>query len=488
VLTGHDEGIAVVRSVATGDDAPPEEARSSRASVIRARGRWIRAALAASDGLALLFVATTLRLVAGEETPDAIPAGVALTGALILWLATFQAFGLYGGTRIAARLEVRSVIGATATGTLLITIGSGWWGDLPTRTALGWSLALALVLELAGRSIIRSLVARAAPTAQVSVRTLFVGADGEAERFARRLAPRSFMPVGFVSESFPPFSPNGTPAGGRIADLRKMIPNHAGECVYVVSGSVSSEDVVAVSRACVGMDVELRMTIDISGIRTSRISVESEHGIASVAVRPIRFTRTQAFLKRCFDIAVGSAALLLASPLIAVVAVAIKVTSPGPIFFRQARVTKDERVFTMYKFRTMVVDPDRALEGAVIDLSQPFFKMRNDPRLTHVGRLLRSFSVDELPQLWNVVRGDMSLVGPRPLPIEQVQANRAFLRPRHEVRGGLTGLWQISGRSDLDSDQALQIDRFYIDNWSLSFDAYILFRTVGAVLVRRGAM
>jgi lipopolysaccharide/colanic/teichoic acid biosynthesis glycosyltransferase len=142
----------------------------------------------------------------------------------------------------------------------------------------------------------------------------------------------------------------------------------------------------------------------------------------------------------------------------------------------------------MYKFRTMVCDITPTLDGGLIDLTQPFFKLRIDPRITGVGRFLRSVSLDELPQLWNVIRGQMSLVGPRPLPVEQVLANEQLLSPRHEVKGGLTGLWQISGRSDLDSEEALRIDRYYIENWSLSLDLYILIKTIGAVFTRRGAM
>jgi lipopolysaccharide/colanic/teichoic acid biosynthesis glycosyltransferase len=171
----------------------------------------------------------------------------------------------------------------------------------------------------------------------------------------------------------------------------------------------------------------------------------------------------------------------------AALAFAIRLTSSGPIFFTQLRVTKNGDVFPMYKFRTMVTNHERALEGKAIDLTQPFFKLEDDPRLTRVGRVLRSLSLDELPQLWNVLRGDMSIVGPRPLPVEQVDANQEFLSPRHEVSGGITGLWQISGRSDLDSDEALRIDRYYIENWSLALDVYILLKTIGAVLTRRGA-
>ena len=126
-------------------------------------------------------------------------------------------------------------------------------------------------------------------------------------------------------------------------------------------------------------------------------------------------------------------------------------------------------------------------DGPFLDLTKPFFKMTDDPRLTKIGGLLRSLSLDELPQLWNVIRGDMSLVGPRPLPVEQVTANPDLLEPRHEVRAGLTGWWQIDGRNEIESEEALRMDLFYIENWSLMLDLYILLKTIGVVVTRRGA-
>jgi lipopolysaccharide/colanic/teichoic acid biosynthesis glycosyltransferase len=156
------------------------------------------------------------------------------------------------------------------------------------------------------------------------------------------------------------------------------------------------------------------------------------------------------------------------------------------VLFRQDRVTKGGRRFKMVKFRTMVHAPDETPDR-LIDLTRPFFKVRDDPRITPVGRVLRKFSLDELPQLWLVVRGHLSLVGPRPLPADQVEANAHTLAPRHQVRAGVTGWWQVNGRSDVDADEALRLDLFYIENWSLSLDIFILLRTVGAVILRRGA-
>jgi lipopolysaccharide/colanic/teichoic acid biosynthesis glycosyltransferase len=157
------------------------------------------------------------------------------------------------------------------------------------------------------------------------------------------------------------------------------------------------------------------------------------------------------------------------------------------VLFWQDRVTKDGRVFRMCKFRTMVHGRDDLLGDRVIDLTKPFFKLEDDPRLTRVGRFLRSYSLDELPQLWNVLRGDLSLVGPRALWTGQVGPRTADQRDRYEVRAGITGWWQINGRSQVGPDTALEMDLFYIENWSLALDVYILLKTVGVVLTRRGA-
>jgi lipopolysaccharide/colanic/teichoic acid biosynthesis glycosyltransferase len=156
------------------------------------------------------------------------------------------------------------------------------------------------------------------------------------------------------------------------------------------------------------------------------------------------------------------------------------------VLFRQERVTEGGHTFRMYKFRTMTVQADDG-QGTSPDRSAPFFKLKSDPRLTPLGRRLRKWSLDELPQLLNVLRGEMSLVGPRPLPAEQVSANVELLGPRHEVRAGITGWWQIQGRSTVGPEEAIQLDQVYIENWSPALDLYILVRTVGVLFKREGA-
>jgi lipopolysaccharide/colanic/teichoic acid biosynthesis glycosyltransferase len=178
---------------------------------------------------------------------------------------------------------------------------------------------------------------------------------------------------------------------------------------------------------------------------------------------------------------VASAVLLVSLPLWPVIALAIRLDSRGPAFFHQERVTKDGRIFRMHKFRTMRTG------GPAFDTTRPFFKLESDPRLTRVGVFLRRFSLDELPQFWNVIAGEMSLVGPRPLPADQVAANHDLLGPRQAVPAGLTGWWQINGRSRVTPEEALRLDLFYIENWSPTLDLYILLKTFGAVVGRDGA-
>jgi lipopolysaccharide/colanic/teichoic acid biosynthesis glycosyltransferase len=205
------------------------------------------------------------------------------------------------------------------------------------------------------------------------------------------------------------------------------------------------------------------------------------HGVAPTGVRAV--------VKRAFDVVVAASLLLALTPLIAATAILVRVDSPGPILIRQLRIGRDLRPFYMHKFRSMVADAEQRLEllSHLNEAQAPLFKIRRDPRLTRVGAALRRSSLDELPQLWNVLRGQMSLVGPRPPFGHEVEQDFLRQRIRLRVRPGMTGLWQISGRSDLNYDQMVRLDIRYVRRWSLLTDLRILARTLPVVLVGRGA-
>ncbi len=214
----------------------------------------------------------------------------------------------------------------------------------------------------------------------------------------------------------------------------------------------------------------------------------------NIGVIPIlEYSQAQEFQKqagkRVFDFIVALILLIILSPLFIVIAVVIKTTSAGPVFYLSRRYGRGGRKFYMYKFRSMVKDADKVLEQ-YLDQNEadgPIFKIKNDPRVTKIGRVLRKYSLDELPQLFNVIKGDMSLVGPRPLPIEQIHKEDLRQLKRLEVRPGITGLWQIRGRSDISFSRLVRWDIWYINNWSFWLDINILFQTIPAVIKGRGA-
>jgi exopolysaccharide biosynthesis polyprenyl glycosylphosphotransferase len=212
-------------------------------------------------------------------------------------------------------------------------------------------------------------------------------------------------------------------------------------------------------------------------------------GVPLFELRPPVLTGAEWAVKRSFDVIVSAAIALVGLPLWVLVAVAIKLESRGPILYVDRRVGVGEREFGMLKFRTMVADAAEQQPGleSANEASGALFKIRDDPRVTRVGRVLRRLSVDELPQVLNVLRGEMSLVGPRPLPLRDYQLLAAWHRKRYLVLPGVTGLWQISGRSSLTFDDLVRLDFTYLENWSLWLDISIIFRTLPAVLARKGA-
>jgi exopolysaccharide biosynthesis polyprenyl glycosylphosphotransferase len=296
-------------------------------------------------------------------------------------------------------------------------------------------------------------------------------------------APSSgFLPVGLVGAPDPSVPPDEPPVLGGLGELRRLVREHTADCLFVASSSVSADDMCRMSQVARQEHTEVRISPNLSQTLTSRLRFQKVGGSVVLSIRPTRLTRTQVALKRAFDLVLASFALALSLPIWVAIAIAILVNSPGPVFFSQERVTRGGLIFRMHKFRTMRVDVD-----SPVSTSTPFFKLESDPRLTGVGRVIRRLSLDELPQFWNVLKGEMSLVGPRPLPADQVAANLELLSPRHEVPAGVTGWWQINGRSGVTPQEAIHLDQFYIENWSLSLDLYIVLRTFGAVLGRRGA-
>ncbi len=236
--------------------------------------------------------------------------------------------------------------------------------------------------------------------------------------------------------------------------------------------------------------LKVHVAVDYFELKITKAKINEIHGFPLISFESTSDQLWHLLVKRIMDIALSTMLLLILSPVFAITAILIKLTSKGPIFFRQERCSLNGRTFTLYKFRTMVKGAEAKLSELLKhnEMNGPVFKMSNDPRITRLGRLLRKFSIDELPQLWNVLEGNMSLVGPRPPIPEEVERYDNWQRRRLSMRPGITCLWQTNGRNEItDFDQWMKMDLEYIDRWSLALDCNILLKTVPVVLLCKGA-
>jgi len=291
-------------------------------------------------------------------------------------------------------------------------------------------------------------------------------------------------------ESEQPTEVYGFPVVGRLAQVAEIARAQAVDQVVVAPGPVlTAYDVRRLTWALEDSAIELAVAAEVHGAVPHRIQPRLLGRRLLLSVRPARRSALSVLMKSTLDRTVALLLLVLTLPLLAVLMLVVRLDSPGSAFFRQVRAGRDGHPFTMIKLRTMTTDAEQRRE----ELAQhnegagPLFKLLNDPRVTRVGRLLRRTSLDELPQLWNVVRGDMSLVGPRPALPRETDAYDDWIRRRLSVRPGMTGLWQISGRSRLGWNETVRLDLDYVDNWTLGGDLSIAGRTVNAVLRRDGA-
>jgi exopolysaccharide biosynthesis polyprenyl glycosylphosphotransferase len=331
--------------------------------------------------------------------------------------------------------------------------------------------------------IFRGLYRRKISQKQYQRRLLLVGPPEEWPRIRAQIEAHPEMNVVAVAS----LDLNNT----ALPDLINALHEHSINTVVVSARHIYFEHVEAVIAACEMEGVEAWLVADFFRTQISRLSFDDFYGQPVMVFRSVPETSWSLLVKQTLDYIVALVALVILAIPMAVVALLIKFSSPGPVFFRQMRSGLNGAPFTIYKFRTMVTNAEQfkhELE-AMNEMRGPVFKVTADPRITAIGKWLRRFSIDELPQLVNVLRGEMSLVGPRPLPVDEVKRfNDLSHRRRLSVRPGITCLWQVSGRSDIkDFRDWVRLDLEYIDNWSLWLDFKILFRTLPAVLRATGA-
>jgi exopolysaccharide biosynthesis polyprenyl glycosylphosphotransferase len=465
----------------------------------RGRGRLIRRTLIAADlaGLGLAFLAAEA-FYGSHAQVDAVHGNLealVFLASLPLWIAGAQVYGLYSQdeqrTDHTTTDDLKGVLNGITLGTWLFFGATSLTGVAEPnlhKLATFWLLAIALVTlgRVAGRTFARRR------SAYVQ-RALIVGANDDGRLVASKLArhPEYRIDlVGFVDGTS--YASGGTaPVLGEPADLIGLIAEHGIDRVIFTSGDAPRDVLVQLVRELHEHDVQVDLVPPLYEVVGPTFGVHTVEGLPLLGLPPLRLTRRSRVLKRGVDIVVASVLLVLLAPVFALIALWIKLDSPGPVFFRQVRIGLGDRPFRIYKYRTMVADAEERkrdlahLNSHLQNGDGRLFKIHGDPRVTASGRFLRRHYLDELPQLIDVLRGEMGLVGPRPLiPEEDVHVGE-WGRKRLRLKPGMTGLWQVLGRSEISFEDMIKLDYIYVTNWSLAGDFRLLVQTAG--LVARGA-
>jgi exopolysaccharide biosynthesis polyprenyl glycosylphosphotransferase len=424
---------------------------------------------------------------------------VLFSGLIIVWHIVFVSFSLYESRRLLPRQsDVLDTVKATSLCALSVVAAAMLFHIRMVDAAFlvvlwGASSTIAISTRLALRGFLNYIRRRGRNLRHV----LVVGTNPRAVQFAMRIESRSelgYRVIGFADERWPGLKALERSGKRPVCDLQGI--------AEFVRNAVVDEIVIAlplrsfygraaeIAILCEEQGIVMRFLPGIFNLHKARSTAEELAGDPLLTLSTGPLDGWPVFLKRALDLVFSSALLALLSPLLLITAILIKLTSPGPVFFRQERLGLNKRRFLIYKFRTMVPDAEKRIAELekMNEVNGPVFKIKNDPRLTPIGKALRSTSIDELPQLLNVLRGDMSLVGPRPLPLRDYRGfDQDWHRRRFSVRPGITCLWQVNGRSSIPFEKWMELDMQYIDEWSLWLDFKILVGTIPAVLRGSGA-
>jgi len=440
-----------------------------------------------------LVVATGITSWSGKWSTGETWGYLALSlGSLPLWWLVFKRNHMYSD-RVDTRLidDLRRVAMSCLLGAMALILLS-WPLQVPVSREWMAVLLLVLVPMLVVERHAFRVAARRRRREGVGLRPVAImGTNAEALSLAKTLSDPALgcdVVVFLATTPDAPAELAGRPvlhSPSPAADAKAFGATGVAIAATALPGPASSN----MLRSFLDRGLRIEMTSGLTDVAVDRISVHALGRHPMISLEPGHRGGWRAAAKRAFDVVVASVTLVLVSPVLAVAAIAVKLDSRGPVIFSQERVGRRAVPFKVHKIRSMVADAEEQLIDlrAANESDGPLFKMESDPRVTRVGRILRSTSIDELPQLWNVVRGDMSLVGPRPALPNEVEAWNDELRNRLRVRPGITGMWQVSGRSSTTFAEYQRLDLFYIDNWSILIDLAILAKTVPAVLAKRGA-
>jgi exopolysaccharide biosynthesis polyprenyl glycosylphosphotransferase len=476
-----------------GHPASADEAAGPTSAQPRGRRSvLVRRVLAGADVVALV-AALAVAILAAHATPQPLLRFALLIATLPIWLVLFKLYGLYD--RDARGVNHSTVDDAPRVFHALLVGGLGLWGyaklTLPYPMRLIEALVFfgsALVGCLAMRALARYLIAARIPPERV----LFIGHGPMTGRLMSKIHVHpeyGMRPVGYLAdaEDANDAEDGDLPRLGGFADLEVVCTSLLIERVIVVATEAAEEEIADLVRRTTMLDIAVSAVPQLVDVLGPSVEVDDIEGVTVLGINPPALTRPSRFLKRSMDFAIAGVALLVLLPAMLAAALAVALTSRGPVFYTQVRVGRDGRRFRMYKFRTMVEGADSRVEELRADSADPaWLLLERDPRITGVGRFLRTTSIDELPQLVNVLKGEMSLVGPRPVTPEVDGHIDGWARRRVDMAPGLTGLWQVLGRARIPFEEMVKLDYLYVTNWSLWQDLRLLVGTLPAVIKRRG--
>ena len=455
----------------------------------------LRRRLLASDMTSIALVCLIGILVSARASTWAIDPVFAVYGMpfviALLWFVMLVFRGAYDQRVIGIGTEeIRRVAGATVV-TFSVVAGVSYLFRADISRAYAYiSLPLGLLLIIVMRFVWRNWLYRARGQGRYMHRTIIIGNEPGAGDLAARFGEDSYAGYEVVAK-YGLTAMDSSQLETWLGRLDTLLDESQADAVAVApSENLQTEVVRQLAWRLEGRNIDLLIAPAMADLAGPRVSVRPAAGLPLLHLDEAVLSRPQAFAKRALDLVGAAGLILVLSPVMLACAIAVKMSSRGPIIFRQTRIGRGGEPFTMLKFRTMIVNADSIKEElrATHAIDEPMFKMTNDPRVTSVGRFLRRWSLDEIPQFFNAVAGSMSLVGPRPHPMDDVDRYEAEAYRRLALKPGLTGLWQVEGRSNLTWAEALQLDLYYVETWSLAGDVVLLARTMRAVIQRRGAV
>ncbi len=458
--------------------------------------------LVCSFSLATLAVKNELGIVSLEEflaIRISLQNLLLFCGLLLSWHIIFSMSGLYYSRRLSSFwMEVVDIIKANALATGFLYVAAFLFNIVLVNTLFIIVFCTAnITLMIIVRFLLRFFLGRVRRYGRNLRNLLIVGTNSHAIKFAEKILEKpelGYDVVGFVDKEWVCAECEGYKRRYPLIPLQKfgdyLRENVVDEVIICLPIKHYYDIYSRIIDLCVEQGIVVRLVADLFFLSLAKSRIEQFGEDTFISLYTGNMNSGALIIKRFMDISLSMALLVILSPVFLITAIAIKMASPGPVFFIQERLGRNKRLFRLYKFRTMVPNAEEMQKDLekYNEASGPVFKIKDDPRITPIGKFLRKSSIDELPQLLNVLKGDMSLVGPRPLPVRDYREfDKQWFNRRFSVRPGITGLWQINGRSDIPFEKWIQMDLKYIDRWSLGLDVLILMKTIPAVLLGRGA-